>query len=253
MNGTPLPPALQIGSGVLILATGAFLVAGHAILNALASRTAPAPRARRAPWLVGGYLSLWLAVALISADAANFPQPRPLVRLLLAAVVGFGPLVLALALLLGSKTLQTLNSSMDPAWLVRLQVYRMGGLVFLFPFLAYGVVPAGFAWPAATGDFLTGFAALFVGWALARRRPGARGWAIAWNVFGILDLIVAPTAAILSSTDVTTQYPLALIPLFVGPPVGILTHVCSLRNLATVAGRQATRHALSPAEALGTT
>jgi hypothetical protein len=49
----------------------------------------------------------------------------------------------------------------------------------------------------------------------------------------MLDLIVAPAAAILSQAQVLGLYPLSLIPLFLGPPLGILTHVYSLRNLAT--------------------
>ncbi len=252
MNGTALPPALQLGSGFLIFATAAFLVAGHAILNALASRNAPGRSASAAPWLIGGYLALWLALGLVSGDAANFAQPRPVARLLLSAIFGFAPMLLAMALLFRSRTLRALNSSMDPAWLIRLQAYRMEGFMFLFPFLAYGVVPAAFAWPAAVGDFLTGLAAPFVASAVARREPGALARAVAWNVFGILDLVVAPTAAILSNARVITLYPLALIPLFIGPPMGILTHVCSLRNLVTALGRRATRPAVGASEALGT-
>jgi hypothetical protein len=64
---------------------------------------------------------------------------------------------------------------------------------------------------------------------------------VAWNLFGILDLIVAPVAAVLSHAPVLSLYPMALVPLFVGPPLGILTHVLSLRNLAV------NRAALAPA------
>src|SRR5215813_1123079 len=113
------------------------------------------------------------------------------------------------------------------------QTYRIAGLLFLYPFLYYGVLPAGFAVPAAVGDFLTGLAARLVGFAVAKRRPNASAWATAWNIFGVLDLIGAPIAAVLSHAQVLALYPLALVPLFVGPPLGLLTHVYSLRNLAT--------------------
>jgi hypothetical protein len=122
---------------------------------------------------------------------------------------------------------------------------------FLFPFLYFGLVPAAFAIPAAVGDFLTGLAAPFVGSAVARRRPGALGWATAWNVFGIVDLVVAPAAAILSHAQVIAFYPLALVPLFVGPPVGILTHVYSLRNLSTASDLAAARRAGLAAQPAG--
>jgi hypothetical protein len=104
--------------------------------------------------------------------------------------------------------------------------------MFLFPFLYYRVIPAGFAIPAAVGDFLTGLAAPWVASRVAQRRPGALTLAIAWNLFGIADLIVAPLSAVLSQAPVLTLYPLVLVPLFAGPPMGILTHVRSLRALA---------------------
>ncbi len=81
----------------------------------------------------------------------------------------------------------------------------------------------------------TELCAPFIGYALAHKRPGAL--AIAWNVFGFVDLIVAPTAALLSHANVFWIYPLSLVPLFLGPPLGILIYVYSLRNL------MATRHA----------
>lgn len=64
-------------------------------------------------------------------------------------------LVVAVTLLFISKTVRTVNRAMPPAWLIWVQTYRMAGLMFLYPFLYYGVVPAGFAVPAGVGDFLT--------------------------------------------------------------------------------------------------
>jgi hypothetical protein len=159
--------------------------------------------------------------------------------------------LVAVALLGASRTLRDLNASMRPEWLIRVQTYRMAGLMFLFPFLSFGLVPAAFAVPAAVGDFLTGLAAPFVASAVARRRPGALAWATAWNLFGILDLVVAPTAAVLSGAQVVALYPLALVPLFVGPPLGILTHLASLRNLTTAARREGSRRSATALSPLG--
>jgi hypothetical protein len=104
--------------------------------------------------------------------------------------------------------------------------------MFIWPFMVGGILPAGFALPAGIGDALTGLAAPFVAAAIAQRRPGAHRWAVAWNWFGIIDLIVAPVAAVLSGAQVAAILPLGLIPIFLGPPLGILTHIYSLRNLA---------------------
>ena len=55
---------------------------------------------------------------------------------------------------------------------------------------------------------------------------------MAWNLFGTLDLIVAPATALYFQAQVLGIYPISLVPLFLGPPLGILTHILSLRNLA---------------------
>lgn len=63
------------------------------------------------------------------------------------------------------------------------------------------------------------------------RPPRRSAVAIAWNLFGLLDLLVAPTAALLSGSQILATYPLAIVDLFAGPPLGIITHIYSLRNL----------------------
>ena len=253
MSTVLLPAIFQRSSAFVIFAFGLYLVVAHTALTALATqRGSLQPRARSlAPWLVGGYLAIWLAAALVTGDGSNFPLARPELRRPLSLVVGFGPMLLAVALLGASKTLRELNASMRPEWLIWVQTYRVAGLMFLFPFLYFGLVPAAFAVPAAVGDLLTGLAAPFVGSAVARRRPGALAWATAWNLFGIADLIVAPTAAIISGAQVIWLYPLVLVPLFVGPPLGILTHIYSLRNLATATHREGSRRSATAAEPLG--
>jgi len=121
--------------------------------------------------------------------------------------------------------MRTLNAAMPPWWLIAVQTYRVAGAMFIWPFMTAGELPAGFALPAGIGDFLTGLAAPFVAAAVATNRPGARAWAVAWNWFGLIDLIAAPTAAVLTQARVVSIYPLGLVPLFLGPPLGILTHI----------------------------
>jgi len=255
MSTVLLPAIFQRSLAFLMFALGLYLVVAHTVLMALAAQRASLqPRARSlAPWLAGGYLAIWLAAALVTGDGSNFPLARPELRRPLSLVVGFGPMLLAVALLGASKTLRELNASMRSEWLIWVQTYRVAGLMFLFPLLYFGLLPAAFAVPAAVGDFLTGLAAPFVGSAVARRRPGALAWATAWNLFGIVDLIVAPTAAVISRAQVIGLYPIALVALFVGPPLGILTHIYSLRNLSTAMHREGSRRSPTAAEALGAT
>jgi len=233
MNITSLPIPLLRGSAIIIFAVGIFIVVVHAVLAALASQRSALNHRMRvmAPLFVGAFLAVWLGVAIATGDGSNFPLSQ-IDRRLITLAVGFGPMLVAMALLFSSKTMRALNSAMPPAWLIWAQTYRIAGLLFLYPFLYYSVLPAGFAVPASMGDFLTGLVAPLVGFAVAKRRGYAFALATAWNIFGVLDLIVAPIAAVLSHAQVLALYPLALVPLFVGPPLGILTHVYSLRNLA---------------------
>jgi len=120
---------------------------------------------------------------------------------------------------------------MTSAWLIAVQFYLVAGIMFVFPFLTYGLLPAGFGWPAGIGDAITGIFAPVVALMVARNRPNAFKWAVAWNLFGTLDLIVAPATALYFEARVLSIYPLNLVPLFLGPPIGILTHIYSLRNL----------------------
>jgi len=234
MTAAELPDVLHRSVAIFIFALGIGMVAVHTALAALAAQQPTL--GRRKPillaGLVGAYLTLWFGLAVTVGDRTNFPLEREDLRLWLSLLVGFGPMFLGIAVLFASKAMRHLNAAMPAHWLIWAQTYRMAGLMFLFPFLYYGILPAAFAIPAGLGDFLTGAFAPFVGLAVARQRPQAITWATAWNIFGVLDLIVAPAAAVLSHAQVIGLYPVSLVPLFIGPPLGILTHVYSLRNLA---------------------
>ena len=219
-----IPPFLQGIAALVVFAEGAFLVAWHA-------RQAERTRPGTAP-LVAGFLALWFAAALLLGDSAHFPLPSERLRQPLSGLVALVPFAAALLWVFRSAPGRAINSATVPAALIAVQFYRVAGIFFLFPYLAYGTLPAGFALPACVGDTITGLAAPFVALALLRRWRGSVTLAVAWNLFGTLDLIVAPALATYLKVPILAMYPLSLVPLFVGPPLGILTHVLSLRNLA---------------------
>jgi hypothetical protein len=231
-------PALVHSLAIVIVATSVLMVAAHTGMLALvATRTAlPPPKKLGVPLLAATLLAAWLAWAVLAVDdRVAVPEPAPLAGQvvqqpsLLVYMAVF--VALGIAVLFVSKTVRHLNAAMPPAWLIAVQIYRVEGLLFLWPMLAAGALPAGFALPAGIGDTLTGIAAPFVALAVARNRPGARARAVAWNLFGILDLFVAPAAAVLTHSTNIGRFPIVIVPLFLGPPIGILTHIYSLRNL----------------------
>jgi hypothetical protein len=181
--------------------------------------------------MIGAFFVSWFAIAILVGDGTNFPIPLES-RRGISGLVALIPFVIAVIALFASKNLRAINAATPSVWLIGIQTYRVAGIMFVFPFLTYGIVPTGFAYPAGIGDLLTGIFAPIVAIMVARNRPHALKWAVAWNLFGTLDLIVAPATALIFQARVLAIYPLDLVPLFLGPPIGILTHILSLRNLA---------------------
>jgi hypothetical protein len=216
-----LPFWLHRGTAFVTFAFAIFTIAAQAVIAATAAqRGILSPKTKTAvPFVVAAFLASWFAIAIIVGDGSTFPIPlesrQPISGLV--ALIPFSIAVIA---------------AMPNAWLIAIQTYRVAGIMFIFPFLAYGIVPARFAWPAGIRDALTGIFAPIVALMVARNRPNALNWAVAWNLFGTLDLIVAPATALFFQARVLNIYPLALVPLFLGPPLEILTHIYSLRNLA---------------------
>jgi hypothetical protein len=229
-----IPPLATRAAGMLLFTLSALMLGVHTLIVTAASERADLPPRTRllAPLLTTAALAVWFGVAITVGDGVNFPLPADLSRLAVVLAALLVPLVAGIAMIFGSRTLRAVNAATPPEWLIWAQSYRMAGFIFLFPFLYYGVVPADFAVPAAVGDMLVGALAPAVGLGIARGARNARTWAIAWNVLGIVDLVAAPTLGILSGARIAFIYPLVMVPLFVGPPLAILTHVLSLRNLA---------------------
>ena len=232
-NLSLVPPlAFRLTALFMFAASGFFIALHSLIVAASAQRAGLEPRTRlRAPLAVAAALAIWFGLALIVADDAHFPLSPDVSRLGLTVAALLAPIVLGIVALFSSRTLRTINAATPSQWLILPQAYRVAGVMFLYPFLYYGVLPGGFAWPAGLGDMLVGALAPFVARAVARGTPRARTLAILWNVFGLVDLIVAPVSALWAGAAVAIIYPLALAPLFVGPPLAILLHVLSLRNL----------------------
>jgi hypothetical protein len=228
-----LPSCLHCSTAFVILALAIFMVAAHTGIAAIAAqRTSVSAKTKIIiPFVIAAFLASWLAVAVLIGDRTNFPIPLES-RRAVSGLVALIPFAIAVIALFASKNLRAINTATPSAWLIAIQTYRVAGIMFVFPFLTYGILPAGFAYPAGIGDALTGIFAPIVALMVARNRPNAVKWAVAWNLFGTLDLIVAPATALLFQARVLNIYPLDLVPLFLGPPLGILTHILSLRNLA---------------------
>src|SRR4029077_3951748 len=149
--------------------------------------------------------------------------------------------VVGVPILSRSKRIGEVLDAMPTSWLACPQVYRILGGIFLVGW-ARGVIPSLFALPAGIGDVTTGLLALPVAYSLASRSGGAVRGAIAWNIFGLLDFVIAVGIGLVTSpgpfqlivprvpnTGLGLSRPV-LIPA-VAVPSSILLHVLSLRQL----------------------
>jgi hypothetical protein len=205
------------------------------VIALAARRTALAPRAQFAlPLTVAGLLAAWLAWAALAVQQPVVTPEPPLVAadLNLALLLKMGVFFsLGIAALILSKSLRAVYRATPPAWLIGVQIYRVAGVMFLWPFLAYGALPISFAMIAGVGDILAGLAAPLVVLALIRKQPRAHAYAVAWNYFGILDFVFAVAAAVLSRSTNIGHFPLVIVQVFI-VPLGLLAHITSLLNLS---------------------
>ena len=205
-----------------------------------------APAARVRTWLaIALPFTAWLAIVWWQAAVGGFRPGPGLPAIPLAIVL---PLIIAIPVLLKSRTIGRLLDAMPPWWLIALQVYRVIGGIFLVAWYR-GNLSGVFAIPAGTGDILVGLLALPVAYLLYARTPGSRRAAIAWNGLGLIDFTVAVGIGMLSSPGPLQlivpdppnvqlgTFPTVMIPAF-AVPSSILLHVLSLRQLHCMAHRR---------------
>jgi hypothetical protein len=217
------------------------------------------PPAERAAILrnAGLVLIAWFGAALALARLGVFsgaPDRIPTIEFGILAPILVGAVALA-----RSTTLRRIVAVVPQAWVVGVQVYRTLGAVFL-ALLAIGRLPAAFAVPAGAGDVLVGLLAPLVALAVVRSWRGVRVAVLAWNIFGLLDLVTAlatgfmtaPSPVQLLSFDapnlLITAFPLVMIPVF-AVPLSVLLHLVSLMKLGSARSPASWNRALGESRA----
>lgn len=194
---------------------------------------------------VAAVLAVWLAFVFLSGASEVFVAPRgtpPLVLL----TTGATPVLLFLAAFWLSHSFREFVLAADLRLMTGVQAWRFAGFGFLALY-AYGIVPGFFAWPAGLGDIAIAVTAPLVIAALIRK-PGfaASKTFVAWNVLGILDLVVAvgtgafgpllfANNAGTAATAPMAHLPLVLIPAYF-VPMFIILHLIALFQARRLAG-----------------
>lgn len=196
-------------------------------------RTAVPSPGRRWSWLIGSatFALLWLAgIALLASNDffrnTEFPPRIPL-AIALTLTLGYAALL--------SRTFRGIVAAIPMHWLIAIQTFRILGGVFLIRY-AQGELPGAFALPAGIGDVATGLLAPLVAYWWYTGKSYARSVAIAWNLFGMADLINAVAIGfLLGGTGIV--FPIVLIPIY-AVPRAFLIHSYALINLLGKTARE---------------
>jgi hypothetical protein len=132
--------------------------------------------------------------------------------------------------LLLSGTFRAIIGNIPQHWLIGIQTFRILGGVFLVRYFQRAL-PGVFAIPAGVGDVLTGLFAPLVAYWWVAGKPYARTAAIAWNLFGMADLVNAVVLGTLTrGGGGGIVFPIVLIPIY-AVPRAFLVHSYSLIGL----------------------
>ncbi|HEY6412232.1 MAG TPA: hypothetical protein VIX42_01005 [Edaphobacter sp.] len=175
-------------------------------------------------------IAFWFAAVLMASALHVFagdPERPPLA--LLVAVLA--PITIFTTWYLGSRSFRQYILLLNPKTLTLVHSWRLAGIIFLV-LSTYKILPEFMALPAGWGDIAIGATAVPVAMWLAR--PGHKASFIAWQVLGVMDLVLAISLGAISrfvdphgiSTAPMTLLPLSLIPTFVVPLLLILHGIC---------------------------
>ncbi len=184
-------------------------------------------------------ISFWFAASLIGGALGIFNEPgKPPVMLAGFIVVPIAGFIVAYFI---SSSFRSFSQSIDLKLLVVLHLWRFVGLGFIIGWLA-GVLPAGFSLPEGLGDTVAAAGALVL-FTVLRKGKAPKGWLLAWNIFGLIDLISAITVGILYSnssigilnketvnTSFMVSFPVNIIPTFF-VPFFILLHLLTFKKI----------------------
>jgi hypothetical protein len=193
-------------------------------------------------------LAIWfvLVVSLGAGEVFVAPAENPPFALLVAVT---GPVLVFLAACWVSRRSREFVLGGDLRLMTAIQAWRIGGFSFLALY-TYGILPGYFAWPAGVGDMAIGVSAPWIVVALMRQ-PGftaSKGF-VWWNVFGILDLVIAVGMGAFAplflsdyvvgpgTADAMARLPLVLVPAFF-VPIFIILHVATLSQARRYAGER---------------
>lgn len=203
------------------------------------SKTGPAGDSASTAKIVLIVLAVWLATAIVVAASGVIEDPPRAVPPILI----WGPVVVFLVAFTRVRVFQMWSLELDLRWLILYNVVRVGvGAGFVV--MSGEELPAEFALFAGWGDIAVGATALMAVFCVPALTVLRRRMVFAWNLFGLLDMLMVFVTAqrlILFGSDPNplielTRFPLLIVPMFVVPLV-LITHFAVFAQLWHTRGR----------------
>lgn len=222
---------------------GSFILAGTAaVLLVAASSSPPLTQTRR--FALAGFAGGWIGVVVAATAAGVFTKAAAFP--LFFAI----PLVAVIVLALTSASIRNALLAVPVPLLIALNVMRVAGVLFLL-LAATGQLSGPFPYFAGIGDIITGLFALPVA-RIAATTSIHNARVIAWNIFGMLDLILAVGLGVTSNNGSPLQLihagagssaivtlPWSLVPLVIVPTYLVIHGVIFYQLRADVPQRAA--------------
>ena len=229
MNG-PIP--IYISSAFLIaIAFPLYMIAALARKHAKPSQESP---------LFFGILIFYIAyLAVVAIGSLNgafsaITLPPKIIQLTTLPL-----LLLLMGLVFNLPYYKKLLTAIPANEMVLLHRFRFIGSFFIILWL-FGQLPMVFALIAGLGDVITALSSTWVAKQLSSKKANAQKWAMLWNTFGLLDILVTSTTAILLTkasittgalgVDILAVFPFCFIPAF-APATIIFLHMSIYRKL----------------------
>jgi hypothetical protein len=228
--------------GIMLLAFGLLSMLLFGLRFAYHQLRVPPARRRRFLQLVVVGILFWLAILAVLAfgdffwDTSNSLLRMPFV---------FIPPLVAILLLLGSRSFARLLRVIPGRWLITVQGFRVLMELLLWLGFLGGFIPAQMTFEWLNYDIIVGVTALFAGYVFFFRGRPRRPEAILWNVFGIILLLNVPIIGLLSAPSPVQVFlakpdssfifnvPFIWIPGFI-VPFALAMHLFSLKQLLTM-------------------
>ena len=223
-----------------IYISGAFLIAiGFPLymIAALARKHAKPGQAKPLFFGILIFYSAYLAVVTIGSLNGAFAEvtlPPKIIQLTTLPL-----LLLLMGIVFNLPFYKKLLTAIPANKMVLLHRFRFIGSFFIILWL-FGQLPMVFALIAGLGDVITALSSTWVAKQLSSKKANAQKWAMLWNTFGLLDILVTSTTAILLTkasittgalgVDILAVFPFCFIPAF-APATIIFLHMSIYRKL----------------------